>query len=99
MEGVHVDVLDEEVDDGAMAATAAEMCASAGDRNTKDPDKLRARIGKAQTQPVGARETLTGRTTDEKNEGGSREAVQVALEDVVVEEPLDGAVGDVEEFM
>ena len=48
MEGVHVDVLDEEMDDGAMAATTTEVGASAGDCDAKDPNELRARIGKAQ---------------------------------------------------
>ena len=42
---------------------------------------------------------MTRRAADEKDEGSGREAVQVALEDVVVEEPLNRAVGNVEEFM
>ena len=42
---------------------------------------------------------MTRRAADEKDEGSGREAVQVALEDVIVEEPLNRAVGNVEEFM
>ena len=48
MEGVHVDVLDEEVDDGAVAATTTEVGAGAGNSDAEDPNELRAGIGKAQ---------------------------------------------------
>ena len=42
---------------------------------------------------------MTRRAADEKDEGSGREAVQVALEDVIVEEPLNRAVSNVEEFV
>ena len=87
------------VDDRAMAAAARKVCASTGNRSTEDPNLLGPGVCEVSAYPVGTGETLTRGTADEEDKGGSGEAVQVALKDVVVEEPLDGTVGDVEELV
>ena len=96
---VQDDVLDEKMDDVAATASACEVGAGPGDRCTNDPEELGPRVREVSTPLEGAIGTSVRGAADEKDERSRRESVEIVLEDLVVEEPFDGAVGNIEEFV